>query len=299
MNISILNRKMPAVLLAASLFFIAWGAQAEVRVLAEQNFESGVVPNSGGWGFGLGDPGGSVTVSKNTAENYNGSLGSLKGNYPVPTGGGYIWGVYDVAALNLSDVYIEFWAKMPNVKHGIKFLKIFGQRAGSNYSNTTFGLDYTGVDYGAMYVVSFGDGSSDSNDTQNIISFDGTYPNGVGRSYGKAKVLTPQKKMWSSSNWGKDWHHFRFHVKYNTGTTAANEVADGEYYVEIDGVVYVDAKGIFNRHYSNKPIQTIGFFDWSQTGKYAFDIWYDNIKITTGGFDGKNPIPPLSPSLIY
>jgi hypothetical protein len=36
--------------------------------------------------------------------------------------------------------------------------------------------------------------------------------------------------------------------------SAADEVADGAYYVEIDGQVYVDATGLFNRHWSNGPM---------------------------------------------
>lgn len=278
----------------AMLAFYSSVAASAVTVLSFQDFESPALPSTGNWGFGS-QGGGAVSISTDTTQNFNHSAGSIKGSYPAPVGDLYVWGGYDISALNLNDVYIDFWARMPSAKkHGLKFLKIFGQRNGSNYANTTFGLDYTGVNYGGMYAVSFGDGSSIGNDTANVINFDGTYPSWIGRSYGKATVATPQKALWSSSNWSDTWHHFKIHVKFNTGTLATNEVADGAYYVEIDGKVYVDATGLFNRNYSNGPIQKISFFDWSQGGTVPFEIWYDDIRITTGGFYSVAPMPPAN-----
>ncbi|MFO1407123.1 MAG: hypothetical protein U1F08_06290 [Steroidobacteraceae bacterium] len=245
-----------------------------------------------GWTFGAQD-GGSVTVSADTSANLDGSAGSLKASYPLATGQIYAWGVYDVSALNTYEVYVDFWAKMPNAKQGLKFLKIFG---GDNngVANTTFGLDYTGVDRGSMYQVSFGDGSAAYNDTQNVINLDGSYPNWIGRSYGVATVETPMRQAFHSSDWGTGWHHFRMRVKFNSGTTAANEKPDGAYYVEIDGKVYVNATGLFNRHYSNPPINSVALLNWSQTGTAPFDIWYDNVRISTGGF--VDDVPPRAPS---
>ena len=248
------------------------------------------------WSIGAQD-GGSISISTNTLLNYKGSTGSLKAYYPKAAGAVYAWGVYNVSSLKTRDLYIEFWAKMPSAKQGLKFLKVFGGNVGgsSNYANTTFALDYTGGDPGSMYQVSFGDGSITGNDTGQVINFDGSYPNWIGRSYGKATVLTPQKTSFASSKWGTAWHHFKFRVKFNSGTTAATEVADGAYYVEIDGKVYVDAKGLFNRHYSNAPIDRVELFGWAQSGNSPFEIWYDDIRITTGGFSGEvSPTPPAA-----
>jgi hypothetical protein len=195
----------------------------------------------------------------------------------------YVWASYDLSDLDTRDLWVEFRAKMPGAKQGLKFLKIFGQDQ-NGYANTTFGLDYTGVDFGSMYQVSFGDGSGTSNDTANVINFNGEYPEWIGRSFGTASVLTPQNQIWASSNWGTEWHHFRIHVKFNSGTSAADEVADGEYYVEIDGTVYVDAQGLFNRHWSNGPIDRVELFGWAQNGSQPFEIWYDDVRLSTGGF---------------
>jgi hypothetical protein len=258
-----------------------------------EEFESTTLSQNG-WVFGA-QAGATMSVSTDKTANLNGSLGSVKASYPTPTGAVYAWATYNMASLNSREVYVDFWAKMPNAKQGLKFLKIFGGDNGG-YANTTFALDYTGADYGSMYQVSFGDGSTNGNDTANVINFDGQYPNWIGRSYGKATVSTPPKKAWASSNWGTTWHHFRIHTKFNSGTTAATEVNDGEYFVEIDGVVYVDAKGLFNRHYSNLPIDRVELFGWSQSGTKAFDIWYDNVRITTGGWgtSGPSPNPPAN-----
>ena len=277
--------------LFASLFGVVLSASVFAETLYQENFDNGILPINN---FSILDSKASLGISVDKFLNLNGSSGSIKGNYPAPygTGGYYIWAGHILEKRNLQELYIEFDAKMPGAKHGLKFLKIFSQNDGtSGYANTTFGLDYTGVDYGGMYFVGFGDGTSKENDTQNVILFTGQYPQYIGRSYGKATVLTPQKKNWSSSNWGTSWHHFKFHIKFNSGTTSATQINDGEYYVEIDGVVYVNAKGLFNRHYLNKPIDRVEFFGWSQSGSKAFEIWYDNIRITTDGFANKPDAP--------
>ncbi len=293
-----LSYRLYSLLLGGFLLLAASSLNAEVVVIGQQDFESSVIPATNGWGFGS-QGGGQISISTDTNLNLNASQGSLRGTYPKPGAGGvYVWGGFDFASLNLSDVYIEFWAKMPNVKYGVKFLKIFGQSTATNYANTTFGLDYTGVDYGAMYCVSYGDGASVTNDTQNVINFTGENPSWVGRSLGAAIVSLPQKKLWSSASWGQLWHHFKIRVKFNSGTTQATEVADGAYYVEIDDKIYVDAKNLLNRHYSNKPIQKISFFDWSQGGSSPFEVWYDDIKVTTGGFFDRRPTPPIQPTMI-
>ena len=263
-----------------------------------QQFEAAALP-AGNWGFWTGD-GGTVSISTDTTKNHLASHGSIKGSYPARAagGGGYVWCGYDASALATHDLYLDFWAKMPTpTKQGLKFLKIFGARGTidtSNYANTTFGLDYTGVDVGGMYAVSYGDGATVSNDTASVINFDGSNGPWMGRSYGTAVVATPQHHIWSASNWGITWHHFRMHVKFNSGTTAQNEVADGAYFVEIDGLVYVDASHLFNRHYSNGPIDRIELFGWTQTGTTPFEIWYDDVRISTGGFLSSTNSAPLA-----
>src|ERR1700761_3626378 len=103
---------------------------------------SPVALNTGGWSFGS-QAGGSVAISTNTSLNYNGDSGSVMGSYPAASGNVYAWGDFSVASLNTEDIYIDFWAKMPAAKQGLKFLKIFGGTQGTGYANTTFALDYT------------------------------------------------------------------------------------------------------------------------------------------------------------
>lgn len=272
-------------LLASSLAPLA---AAFTTILYEQ---FNTLPLSLNWTIGAHN-GGSVSISSDTTRNYAGSAGSLKGTYPIATGDSYVWAAYDLSALALSDIYIEFRAKMPGAKQGLKFLKIFGGESGGpapNYANTTFALDATGIDNGALVYAAFGDGSTTANDTANGVWLAGINDpdrayHGIGRADGLATVSTPQNAIWPSSAWGTAWHHFRFHVKFNSGTSALNEVNDGELYVEIDGVVYVDASGLFNRHYTNAPIDRVEFFGWAQNGTTPFELWYDDIRITTGGF---------------
>ncbi len=97
----------------------------------------------------------------------------------------------------------------------------------------------------------------------------------------------------SSADWGTGWHHFRIHIKFNSGTTTLNEVPDGEIYIEIDGKIYVNATGLFNRNPANGPIDHIEFFGWAQNETQPFQVWYDDIRISTGGFTSEpSPMPP-------
>jgi hypothetical protein len=248
-----------------------------------------------GWTFGSNSPN-QLTVGSMAPPVASDTVAdALEGSYPVAplSGADYIVGDYALpSTLTTEDIYIEFWAKMPGTTGGFKFLKVFGERLDnySNYADMTFLADYTGADPGALIAAYFGDGTAVANDTQNDIAYNGSDPSSIGRSYGEATVLTPQMQDFPSSAWGTAWHHFRIHVKFNDGTTSANEVADGEIYFEVDGKPYLDATGVLNRNPSNGPIQHVQIFGWAQNDGSPFNVYYDDIRITTGGF-ASDPLP--------
>ena len=251
----------------------------------------------GSWAIGAQN-GGSVGVQATTGPNGN-AVDALEASYPVAgrgnAGGQYGWAQYFMG-LQTEDVYIEFWAKMPAAKGGLKFLKIFGARSpATGHADVTFATDYTGMDTGAFLQVMFGDGSRLVNDGQNVIKLNGSHANMIGRSYGTAVVKTPQMTGFSSADWGTGWHHFRIHAKFNSGTTAQNETPNGEFYFEIDGKVYEDATGLYNRNPANGPIGEIELLGWAQNDPQPFQIWYDDLRISTGGFmpQGTLPDPPV------
>ncbi len=250
-----------------------------------------------GWNFSS-LRGGSIGLAPTLSPTLSGvNVNALEGSYPVPGAGGqFVVASYNIASLQTEDIYIEFWAKMPGVKGGCKFVKIFGTpTAANNFADLTFATNYNGGDYGSLYQVSFGDGSVLPNDSQHAINLDGSKPQAIGRSYGRANVLTPQMAAFSSADWGTQWHHFRIHVKFNSGTTSQNEVPDGEVYLEIDGNVYVDATGLYNRNPANGPIHSVELFGWAQHDPRAFQLWYDDVRISTGGFLSQPlPDPPAN-----
>ena len=265
-------------------------------LLTELKFNSTTLNASPGWAIGANN-GASISVQPTSSPAGNGnSVYALEGSYPAPfpNGAQYLWATYSLATLNTEDIYIEFWAKMPGVKEGCKFVKIFGEHLPNNsYANTTFATNYTGGDYGALSQISFGDGTTLANDSQQVIDFNGQGLKYMGRSYGIASVQTPQMRAFSSTDWGNGWHHFRIHVKFNSGSTAQSEVPDGEYYLEIDGKVYVNATGVYNRNPANGPIDRVEFFGWAQSESQPFQLWYDDIRISTGGFASQpTPMPP-------
>lgn len=312
----------------------AGAADGPVQLLTELNFNSttplassvpsaaiqsavvnGITPAASGidgWSIGAQN-GGAVGVQATTGPDGT-TVDALEGSYPQPAyhGGQYMWASYNVSQLNIEDVYIEFWAKMPLAKEGCKFVKVFGQRSPAGYgADTTIATDYTGADYGAIRQISFGDGTDLGNDSQNVININGTNPQWIGRSYsqqpveiatpsgtaeleappyGTAVVETPQMSNFTSSDWGTGWHHFLIHIKFNSGTSVQNEVPNGEYFLEIDGKVYVDATGLYNRNPADLPINNVEFFGWAQTEFSPFQLWYYDIRISTGGFVSK-PLP--------
>jgi hypothetical protein len=250
-----------------------------------------------GWAFST-LRGGTLGLESTLSPTSSGvNVNALRGTYPVPGAGGqFVVASYNLSSLQTEDVYIEFWAKMPGTKGGCKFLKIFSDRpTAMNYANMTFFTNYNGGDFGSIYQVIFGDGTGITNDGQRAINLNGSNPQAIGRSYGTANVLTPQMTAFTSANWGTQWHHFRVHVKFNSGTSAATEVPDGEVYLEIDGNVYVDATGLFNRNPVNGPIHNIELFGWAQNDPQPFEVWYDDVRISTGGFLSQPlPDPPAN-----
>lgn len=187
------------------------------------------------------------------------------------------------------EVFVAYWARMPNIKHGLKNIKLFGvlnEEVPSNYANATFSLDYTGVDMGCMFAVQFGDGTTIENDSNNILKFDGTNPEYVGRSYPGASISTPQNANFGSDMWGTDWHLIKLMFRHNTGDSAENEVANGATKVIIDGLVYADADGLFTRHWSNKMFRGVGMFGITQENP-GFDFDFDiceGMTVSNGDF---------------
>ena len=280
---------LPAACLVASPYALASGP---VTVLTNLTVTSDAIPNLPGWSIG----GKTLSVQPTTPPVSGDAPYALEAQYPAvgASGEGGPWANFSVASLNTESIYIDFWAKMPDAKEGFKFCKIFGVTSGTSprgtsyqgYANTTIGTDFTGVVQGGFEMIGYGDGTSLDNDTQNIIRLTGQASN-IGISAQQSNplddgiVLTPQMSYFTGADWGTGWHHFRMHVKFNTNTQG---VPNGAIYLQIDNKVYVDATHLANRNPANGPISYIGFFGWAQTDPQPFDIWYDNIVISTGGW---------------
>lgn len=258
-------------------------------LLSRLSLSGGLPAGSGAdsWGFGALS-GAAITVENDGTHNY------LRGQYPIDSSGdgsgdNYIYGGYTPAS-EQQDLYLQFYAKMPGVKHGLKFIKFFGRNAtgGSNtVANSTFGLDYTGIDMGSFQYIAYGDGTSQVNDTQCGIAL--YTPNYIdpGRTGSLTRTITPDPKIgtFASTDWGTGWHKFQMRLKQNSGTTAGNETNDGVVELIIDDVLYARAENIFNRHYSNGFIETIGLFGYSRGQASAFEFHIrDGMTVSTGGY---------------
>lgn len=282
------------------------------QVLLFENFDNAIFPTA----LNVNGPGRQLSTDiTKTYGNQGKSLRYVYSAMGTPNGNQYPYGLFDLSSYNTDHVYIRFYAKMPAHTHGLKFVKVFGKRPVSdNYANTTFGLDYTGVasGTGSMYAVSYGDGGFTNsptgpvevtaNDTNRTVDFVGNSTNsGRAKNLSGYKVTTVQHPF-HELDWGTNWHKFEIYVKFNSGTSRANEINDGEVTVKIDGVPYVEATGLFNRHPTNGTIQKIEILGWTQNewpwvngvGRVEkptpeFEIWYDNVEISLNGW-GPDPL---------
>lgn len=212
--------------------------------------------------------------------------GVLSLPFPDPVGSGFYGPTLELVIPTgyvLSDAYVEFDARFPGNVNGSKFVKFFGRRNGDNYHNSTFNLLWGTGDFANIL---FSDGSDVAGDASHVIPFDSQpSPQNIGRGFGTAVVQVPQGKIFSATDWGNEWHHFKFRYKQNDGTTSGNEVPNGAFYVEIDGDVYLDAQNLFNRHHTNEPgLSKIEFGGWAQGGGGAFEMQIDNVRVSAGGF---------------
>ena len=280
---------LPTVCVMASPYACANGP---VTVLTNLTVISNAIPNLPGWSIG----GATLSLQPTTPPVSGDAPYALEAQYPAvgASGEGGPWANFSVASLNTESIYIDFWAKMPDAKEGFKFCKIFGVTSGTSpsgatyegYANTTIGTDFTGVSQGGFVMIGYGDGTSLDNDTQNIVRLTGQ-SQAIGISaqqsnpINDAIVLTPQMQYFTGADWGAGWHHFRMHVKFNTNTQGE---PNGAIYLQIDNKVYVNVTHLSNRNPANGPISYIGFFGWAQTDPQPFDVWYDNIVISTGGW---------------
>lgn len=245
-------------------------AAAGVTILEQADFTGGVVPSN--W---------SIFTSASGSLDFSGGFarGTIPATDSPSTRGTHVNISIPIPAGNF-DLYIRFRARMPFAKGGCKFCKVSGLDVGGNYANTTFGTDYSTGDY---LEISYGNGEGIINDANVALQYAGNV-NGTMRGDGLQNWSAPQGRTFTSTDWGTDWHNFKIHCKFNSGTTEENQVADGEYYVEIDGVVWGHATGIYNRHWTNENIEKIVLYNWSQDAPNQFTVDFDDIVISTGGF---------------
>lgn len=215
----------------------------------------------------------------------------VRGVYPDTIGsnanGGFVLQLDE--SLGIAEIYVQMDVRYPlaaPAKQGLKFLKFFGGDGDGvttfDSANFTFNPQYD--NNGLWNWIAFGDGTTTGNDTSNIIFFTSSEnPSWVGRSYGQPS-LNISRQMNSNFQFDDNWHTIKIIAKYNTGTTSGNEVPDGRFYVEIDGDIYVDATGFFNRHPQNpRYFKSLELFGWTQNTQ-AFTIDYRNVNISIGGF---------------
>ena len=256
-------------------------SQVGVDVLSAIDATGGVMPPasqhaSTSWASGSAN-GGTMGIVTDTDFR---SGKAFQGTYLAAATGIDAYLQLNMSGLALDELYIQFKAKMSGTAGACKFLKIFGTAVSTNYANFT--LQPTWSSAGNIESAQFGDGTTITNDANNSINLDGTTLSNAGRSYPSTAVIsTPQAADfldWSGVN------QFRVRVKFNTGTTSGNEVADGEIWVEINGNVYLNATGLFNRHYSNDTINRCAFFEYSQSNAAALTLLMSDIIVSTGGF---------------
>ena len=238
-----------------------------------------------GWAMGYdGASGALLTVANDGTYDY------LRAQFPTPTGGNYFYGGYTPPTLQ-EELFITLYARMPStVKHGCKFIKIFGQKttsgvpnpSGAEYANVTFGIDYSGESNGGIIGTAFGDGDTVQNDTAAMVDYTQRPWAGIGRSASVGGNIVTRGVNWDASNWSTTWHKFQFRAKLNSVINGV-EVNDGIFETYIDGLLWGGGYSLFNRNVINHAYESINLFGWSQSGTAAFELNIRNgMTVSTG-----------------
>jgi hypothetical protein len=184
--------------------------------------------------------------------------------YSEPGTGPY-WFGKKIDSYNLSEIYVKFYFKVVGPSGGAKFLKIFGEpNDPEGYANTTFAIKYH---TGSLSEISYGDGTSKTNDTQHIIKYDGKTKDE------EVNIIHSTDQIDIADG---NWHLFKAHIKYNR-----NGKRDGVYRVWVDGVLRVHAENIKNRNDRNSMnIRSVDLANYSPSNN-NWELWYDEIVIST------------------
>jgi hypothetical protein len=150
------------------------------------------------------------------------------------------------------ELYIRFYAKVTNSSGGQKWLKVFGERNGSTYTNTTFSRLYQD---GYFYSVFYGEGCSEC-DTQSALPFPG------GR--------------WFPSS---SWTYYEAHIKFAEGPNWHNGIVEVWY----GNDQKLSVTGVNNRNSAHEGlnISYISISDYSNNpDSQVGDMWIDNIVVS-------------------
>jgi hypothetical protein len=217
--------------IVAIIGLIAWSATTAIAgIIFEDNFNGySDSPLNHGWSVM-----GSQVTPANTG-GFNNTRG-IKITYNHQGYGDFVFNK-NIASLKLQEMHVRFYFKVDNPSGGSKFMKFFGIRNKNNYANTTFMIQYWNS---TLFEISYGNGSSITNDTQAVIRYAGDKI-----SDNKVKVLVAKGPY--DPRDGK-WHCFEVYMRYND-----NSQRNGEYKVWIDGVLWVHATHVKNRNDLNSP----------------------------------------------
>lgn len=210
------------------------------------------------------------------------SGGHIAMSTPAGADGVYAETSIDVSSLGIREFFLQFSARYPSTIWGSKYCKAHGiVSSAGNHSNCTLGQN----NFGDLNYIGFGDGTITGNDVNQSIYMDA--PPNLGRNVGIANFIVPPQGTFTTADFGSEWHNFRVHAKFNDGTSAFDsglpgaELPNGEFFLEVDGRVICHVTGIYNRHYSNSPLERIVLGDYTQGGP-AFELDVKDIKISTG-----------------
>ncbi len=239
---------------------------------------SGGLVNGNGWTFAVVD-GASVQKLNDGTDDF------IRGTYDDGTSGGNSWVQvrYTFPYRYETDIYLQFWArKTPG--GGSKFVKFYGQRSGNNQANATFTTEYINGD---VTYIAYGDGAGVDpvqNDTANGVA---TYtPNFIptGRAGPLTRTIT-NGGLFSAADWGDGtvWHKIQMRLKRNYGTSASDEINDGVVELRIDDIVRAKGVNIYNRHYSNAPLDFVEFLSYAQQNN-PFQLDVKKITVSKHGW---------------
>ena len=243
------------------------------------------VKNKGGWNIGS-----NVSLISGP-QCFNGTGKCLRIDYKYGQNSpAYNSVTKNISSQKANELYVSVRAKYINPQYGNnKFIKFFGSRYSPvGYANFTTGMQFGGFMEGIYY----GNPSKSGTilDTQAVVR----YRNCFATEPGVSIDICRNSRFNPSDN---QWFTYEVHVKYNS-----DNKSDGIFEVWINGLQYLKATNIKNRHNDNSDVIdqiSLGDYGVAKSTSSEYSLFLDDVVFSTYPINSTSSLPLVLLILIH